>query len=1188
MVVASEEMQKYFNQLESDFQKAYDLATLARKKGFDPEEKVDIPVARNMAERVQGLISVVAPQLMGSGMTKRILELEKQYVPGAWEVALLIAVEVAKEKFCKFEDKREAMEIGIRVGMAYSTSGIVAAPLEGFIELKIKNRKDGGEYFSIFYAGPIRGAGGTAASVSVLIADYVRKQMGYKPYDPSEEEVKRYVAEVTDYHERITNLQYFPSPDEIEFMIKNVPVEINGDPTEKIDVSNHKDLPRIETNRIRGGMCLVVAEGLCQKSPKLWKRLQKWGDTFELDWDFLEEFLSLQKKIKAKTKKGDEGERPKITPNYTYIKDLVAGRPVLGYPMRDGAFRLRYGRTRTSGFSAASIHPSAQLILNDYIAIGTQLKVERPGKACSITICDTIEPPIVKLENGDVIKLDSITEAKEKANKITEILFLGDILFNYGDFSENGHILVPPGYCEEWYVQELEKGIVDTFGTLDMERVASEVNISAEKIDNIFKNPTSHKISAEDSLSFCEKFKVPLHPVYTYYWKSLSDESFMNLLNMLKKAKIQKNEKIEKIIIPIEEKGKRTLEILGVPHIVATNEFVVIDKNHSLGLLASLGVSEGKPLQEQVESIITTISENPGLDTLDIINKVSYVKVRDKQGTFIGTRMGRPEKAKMRKLTGSPQVLFPVGEEGGRLRCFQSALDNGCVTGDFPMYKCNACNTETIYGRCETCGNKTTKLYECKSCGPKESETCPTHNTPCDSYKRRGIDIKYYFNSALSSINMTNYPDLIKGVKGTSNKDHIPEHLAKGVLRAKHEIFVNKDGTTRYDMTELPITHFKPKEIRTSIEKLKELGYTKDIKGRPIENPDQVVELKVQDMILPSNPASMDELSDDLLFNVGNFIDEMLVKLYGMEPFYNFRSKADLIGHQVIGLAPHISAATVGRIIGFSETQGMYTHPMFHAAMRRDCDGDEACVMLLLDALLNFSRQYLPNRRGAKTMDSPLVLTTILTPSEVDDQAHGIDVVWNYPLEFYDAAMNFKPPWDIKIEQIKHRLDTEKQYEQMGFTHNTNDINEGITCSAYKTLPSMEEKLKGQMNIAEKLRAVNESDVAGLVIEKHFLKDTKGNLRKFSMQQFRCVKCNAKYRRPPLVGKCTKLRCDGKIIFTIAEGSVLKYLGPSISLAEKYNVSPYLKQTLELLKMRTESVFGKDKEKQEGLGKWFG
>jgi len=33
--------------------------------------------------------------------------------------------------------------------------------------------------------------------------------------------------------------------------------------------------------------------------------------------------------------------------------------------------------------------------------------------------------------------------------KVNEIIFLGDILFNYGDFSENGHSLVPAGYCAD-------------------------------------------------------------------------------------------------------------------------------------------------------------------------------------------------------------------------------------------------------------------------------------------------------------------------------------------------------------------------------------------------------------------------------------------------------------------------------------------------------------------------------------------------------------------------------------------------------------------------------------------------------------------------------------------------------------------------------------------------------------------
>lgn len=70
------------------------------------------------------------------------------------------------------------------------------------------------------------------------------------------------------------------------------------------------------------------------------------------------------------------------------------------------------------------------------------------------------------------------------------------------------------------------------------------------------------------------------------------------------------------------------------------------------------------------------------------------------------------------------------------------------------------------------------------------------------------------------------------------------------------------------------------------------------------------------------------------------------------------------------------------------------------------------------------------------------------------------------------------------------------------------------------------------------------------------------------------------------MGKCIK--CGGKIIFTISEGSIIKYLEPAISLANKYNLPSYLKQTLDLTKRGVESLFGREKEKQEGLGKWFG
>jgi DNA polymerase II large subunit len=173
----------------------------------------------------------------------------------------------------------------------------------------------------------------------------------------------------------------------------------------------------------------------------------------------------------------------------------------------------------------------------------------------------------------------------------------------------------------------------------------------------------------------------------------------------------------------------------------------------------------------------------------------------------------------------------------------------------------------------------------------------------------------------------------------------------------------------------------------------------------------------------------------------------------------------------------------------------------------------------------------------------------------------------------------------VNIPLFKSKINKQDQYTGFGYTHPIGSINSGVTCSAYKTLPSMQEKLLGQMDLAERIRAVDEVDVARIVIEKHFIRDIKGNLRRFATQTFRCVDCNEKFRRPPLVGKCTK--CHGKIVFTVSEGTIIKYLGPTISLAEKYSLSPYLKQTIYLTKRMIESIFGQEKEKQLGLGSWF-
>mgnify|MGYP001579309525 FL=1 len=386
-------------------------------------------------------------------------------------------------------------------------------------------------------------------------------------------------------------------------------------------------------------------------------------------------------------------------------------------------------------------------------------------------------------------------------------------------------------------------------------------------------------------------------------------------------------------------------------------------------------------------------------------------------------------------------------------------------------------------------------------------------------------------------------------------------------------------------MTELPLISFKPKEIFTSVEKLLELGYDKDIDGKELVSDEQILELMPHDILLPSAQAPHDEKADDVFIKISNFVDDLLVNLYGLDKLYNVKKREDLIGHMGVVMAPHNCAGVICRIIGFSNVLGLFASPYMHAAIRRDCDGDEAAIMLLGDVLLNFSREFLPSHRGG-TQDAPLVLNAKIDAGEVDEQILDFEFVREYPLELYRMAELRKHSSEVKINDLRTLMREKKNtFEGMGFTHNTTNFNEGTFCSNYKMLTTMQDKVKHQMELVEKIRAVDAADTARLVIERHFLKDLKGNLRGFSMQEFRCVACNEIMRRPPLSGVCSN--CKGKIIFTINEGGIKKYLEPALDLANRYNLSTYIKQNLELTKRYIESIFGKDAEKQEALAKWL-
>ena len=355
-------IEKYFEKLKEGVDAVYCVAGEARKKGLDPAEEVEAPLAMSMAEKVVKLIAIIYPQLNNVGIEKRVFELEKEYGKLDINVVFKIALEIAEQKFCKFSNLLEAIEAGVRVGFAYETLAVVSSPIEGFTGLEIGKTKEGKDYFIVNFSGPIRSAGTTASCVVLILIDFLREHFGYAKYDATEEEVKRVFTELNDFHGRVSNLQYLPTEEESNFLAKNIPIQIAGEPSEKIEVSNYKNLKRVNTNFLRSGFCLVFAEGLAQKAAKGFRLLKhvKENRIKANGFNFIEEYL----KIHEKRNLGKSEASP------VYIKDLVAGRPVFGYPSRSGGFRFRYGRSRDSGFSASSVHPATMAITDNFIEIG--------------------------------------------------------------------------------------------------------------------------------------------------------------------------------------------------------------------------------------------------------------------------------------------------------------------------------------------------------------------------------------------------------------------------------------------------------------------------------------------------------------------------------------------------------------------------------------------------------------------------------------------------------------------------------------------------------------------------------------------------------------------------------------------------------------------------------------------------
>ena len=1121
----------YQTNIQNTLTEQYDIASALKSQGIDPSKIVESPLALDLADRVAKLLEIP--------IADRLRELLHEENARTERVALTLANEVASGKYLLPPGQTQA-EAAVRLGLAIVTDGVTVAPIQGVSAVRTKQNQNGEQYLSVEFAGPIRSAGGTESALTLVIADQVRKALGLEKYNANafDDEPGRFIEELRIYERDVGNFQYKITDQDVRKAIENLPVEIDGVWTDNYEVTVHRDMHRISTDRVRGGALRVLNDGVVGKSKKMLKLLGELGID---DWTWLSELTGGRQQGSEETKASS-----------SHFDEVISGRPVLSMPEHPGGFRLRYGRGINTGLHGIGIHPAVAAILNYPIVVGTQLKVDIPGKAASIAFVDTLETPLVRLKDGSVVKVKDVEHAQSLAQELDSIIYLGDILVSYGDFLENNMKLLTSAFVEEWWVLNFKEALDKRYSSLYS--AESELGIKEDRLKEFLRDPLRINPSFDEAIKMSKTTGCPLHPRYLFYWDQLTPPEIILLRDSL-----LINNKSE---IRLPRESKQVLERLGVEHVPIGEDYLVTGDS-SKTLLTCLGFDDSEPPSK------TQIPMENWTNSLELVSKLSNIEIKAKSSTWIGVRVGRPEKAMERKMRPPVQGLFPVGRSEGMSRdIFSAAERSPNLSLELANIECPQCESRLSSAVCPFCKADTRLFHTCMQCGRKSYEPaskCPACGGQMRLSSSTLFPLKQELQKASKRIDY-NPQKPLKGVLGLTNDEKIPEGLEKVLLRQKYDLSVYRDGTIRYDATNVSLTHFKPKQIQTTISKLKELGYTRDILDAPLERDDQTLELYMQDIIIPYEAGAF-------LVSVSKFIDDLLVKHYGRaEPYYKIETPEDLIGHLVVGLAPHTSVGIIGRVIGYTNAQACFASPYWHSAKRRDCDGDGDSIILLMDVLLNFSKKFLPSIIGG-LMDAPLLIQPFILPKEVQRQAHHMDVCSVYPLRFYEATEKHENPASISEEMdiIKNRLSTEKQYHGFGFTHDTNTITVKQSRSSYSTLVTLQEKLDRQIELAQKIRAVNPDEVVKSVLKTHLLPDIIGNTKAFTAQRFRCKSCGAKYRRMPLRGVC--LSCGGTLQASITRGSVEKYLQLGLRLSERYKVGDYLRSRFVLASEELATLF---------------
>jgi len=271
--------EQYFERLESDLDDAFDVAKAARERGGDPTKDVEIPHrSRHGRPRRE--------HPRHRGVAARVRELEGEM--SREEAALELVEDFVGGEVGDYDSDAGKIEGAVRTAVALLTEGVVAAPIEGIDRVEVLDNDDGTQFVNVYYAGPIRSAGGTAQALSVLVADYARALLGIDQYKARDEEINRYAEEIDLYDKGRRGSSTRPRRRREQVHRRKHAYHARRRGHRRRGGLGFRDLDRVDTNSARGGMCLVAAEGIALKALKIQRYTRNLD---EVDWPWLQDLI---------------------------------------------------------------------------------------------------------------------------------------------------------------------------------------------------------------------------------------------------------------------------------------------------------------------------------------------------------------------------------------------------------------------------------------------------------------------------------------------------------------------------------------------------------------------------------------------------------------------------------------------------------------------------------------------------------------------------------------------------------------------------------------------------------------------------------------------------------------------------------------------------------------------------------